>query len=273
MDNEKQIIPISSLIKRSSRSNKTTMINPDHLSAKKYKLIELPMDMARNITYRYDAGSKSIKVREDISRSLQTAKTIINNLQSVLSCEAINVDIKNDNISDLARVGLEINLNSKAGLDKDSSFLNDDYFVGPDYSSPIGGGYKLKVYGLCSRIPLANNTNYKIINEPIDIYDIRDRVGKQKPLVTKILKPVIDITKILEEYGFIQKHPHEEFFINSRYDKSNWNVFYNTNNLKAGYTYSYLLSSMYANNGEKIWLDGDKIWNGNKFIWQKMTTP
>jgi len=270
--NEKQIIPTSTLIKTPTKSNNTTLVNPDDKIIKKYKLIELPMDMARNTAYVYDAGSKNIKVREDVSKSLQTAKIIINKLESVLSCEYINIDINNKNISDLARVGLEINLNSKSGLHKDSSFLNDDYFIGPDYNVPIGSGYKLKVYGLCSRIPRINIKKYKIINQPIQIYNIKDKIGKQKPDIVKIMRPVVDITNILEEHGFTQKLPDEEFFINSNYNKSHWNVFYNIKNLKIGYTYNYLLSSIYDNNNEEVWLSGNKIWSGDKFTWQTLTT-
>lgn len=271
MNQNKQIIPVSSLI-RIQNNSKLDIINPDGVTIKKYKLKEMSMDMAKNVTYRYDAGSKTIHLREDISKSLQTAKNIINSLQCMLSCEKINIFLNNNNISDLARVGLEINLNSKAGLHTDSSYINDDYFIGPDYGMPIGIGYKLKVYGLCNRIPNINNTKYKIINYPITIYNLKDRGNGQKPSVVNIYKPVIDITQILFDHGFIQKPPEEEFFINSNYIKSNWNVFYNINNLKMGYTYSDLLSSLYDNNGEQIWLEGNKIWNGNKFIWQTAKT-
>ena len=263
MEEEKQIIPNIFNI-TSTPPDQTTLSN---FTYKKMELLlkEVNCDSAISVPTKKDQGSAKILLRSDIIPYYYNAKNIINSLESILSCEYIDINI-NNNISKIAKLGLQFNMNLVAGITPLSNYRDDDYYIGPDYSKKYGMGYRLKVYGFCKRFPLQNNTNYKIINEVIDVYDIRDTYLYTKPKIKKIYKPVIDITQILEDNGFKQEIPDNDFFIKSNYFKSNWNVFYNINKIKPGDLYKDLLKYIYGENNVESSKYGNLMWNGSKFI-------
>ena len=91
-------------------------------------------------------------------------------------------------MSQIAKLGLEINLNTDSGLNTKSNLNSDDYYIGPDYSRPYGNGYMLKVYAAVKRKQYDRNLKYKQIDHPIDVYDIKETYGFYPPKIKKIFK-------------------------------------------------------------------------------------
>ena len=210
-------------------------------------------------------GAKTIKIREDIKPDLNAIKQYINNYDIPFTCEKLDLSLDNKKISHLSRVGLEIRLNQYSGLVTNGDYEYNDYYIGPDYSKPNGNFYKLKVYGNVRRnMPFFDK--YPSFTREIDIYDISSTYLKSAPKIKKIFKPLIDISKIFEDYGFLQEEANSEFFYNSDNLKSNWFIFYKPSKIKVGYSYKELLATVYEDNNETIWKEANLFWNGKKFI-------
>ena len=234
-------------------------------SKPKLSLVRVETDLSTNVSLSNKKGTKVIKVREDIAPKIQKIKDYLNNYLCNFSCNYLEVAINNKKISNLARVGLEIQLNNNAGLSLSSNVDFDDYLIGPDYSKPLGAGYKLKVYAVARRNIILSNNLYNAENRLIDIYDIKSTYLKNKPKVIQVFKRVLDLTQIMEDFGFVQILPLQEFFINSDYKRSNWWIFYNPNKIIKGYSYRELLSTVYDENNESIWKEKELFWNGSSF--------
>ncbi len=193
----------------------------------------------------------------------------LNRFEVPFSCKAYNINIDNKYISDLSRVGLEINLNPYGGLTPESKIDKSDYYIGPDLDRPFDRFNKLKVYGYANRILEYLDSKYMPIRQPTSVYNINDTYRKGPPQITKIFKPLIDITKIFEDYGWIQKLPEQDFFQKSDNLKSNWFTFYKPIKINIGSTYREVLSTVYENTNNGIWSLPDRIWDGEKFKWQE----
>lgn len=230
----------------------------------KMLLLEVPTDLTTSYFLGNKRGTKSIKVREDISNDIQNIKSILNFYEIPLSCMPYDINIKNNNLSYFGKVGLEVALNLFATLTQESSINRDDYFVGPDYSKPLGNGYKLKIYGNVRR--KFQHEKYRYEEKIIDIYDIKETYLINKPNIKKIFKPVIDITKIFEDHGFIQKSPMLDFFEKSDNNKSNWNIFYKPSKFIIGYTYRELLDTVYDLKKFPYLEIPNMKWDGHRFI-------
>ncbi len=227
---------------------------------------DFSVDTANGVRRTSEIGSKTIKVREDIIPALQNIKEKLNKYNIALTCQEQNIDLLNENISLLAKVGLEVRLNPFAGLSSQSNLDIDDYFIGPDYSKPIGNGYKLIVYGNVKRNLKYFSEVYIPEKKIIEVYDPKSLNPNGPPTIKKIFKNVINITKIFEDQGFVQVLPKQDFFLYSDLSKSNWNIFQIPSKIIVGYSYKELLSSVYYDKGEAIWKLPDLLWDGNKFI-------
>ena len=229
----------------------------------KMLITNLDTDLASGVIQSNKRGSSSIKVREDILSDLISIKNILNKYNIPLCCEKIDVNIKN-NISLMAKLGLEIKLNPYSAMMGNNNILFDDYFVGPDYLQPIGNGYKLKVYGNVKRNIKYFDERYSVQRETIEVYT--GKFIENIPEIKKILVNYIDLTKIFQDYGFIHADPQQSFFNNSELLSSKWFIFYKPSKFNVGYTYKEALSTIYRNNREHIWNLPDIKWDGERFV-------
>jgi murein DD-endopeptidase MepM/ murein hydrolase activator NlpD len=220
-------------------------------------------DLSSGVIQSNKRGSTSIKIREDILPDLIKIKNILNKYNIPLCCEKIDINIKN-NISLMAKLGLEIKLNPYSAMTGNNNILLDDYFVGPDYLQPIGMGYKLKVYGNVKRNISYFDEFYSIQRSTIDVYT--GKFIENAPEIKKILVNYIDLTKIFEDYGFIHADPQQSFFNNSNLLASKWFIFYKPSKFTIGYTYKEALATIYNKNGEHIWNLPEIKWDGERFI-------
>ncbi len=266
MDNnieEQQVIPLAQINK--NNTNVFGISNGDIGSSNKLLLVDFSVDPLKYSRVSNQSGAKFTKVREDVVTDLKQIKYYLNRFEIPFSCNSFNVSIDNQHISDLARVGLEIHLNPYGGLTSNSKIGKSDYYIGPDMDQPFGYNHKLKVYGYATRMFEYLDLKYPPVKQATSVYDIFDTFGKSAPQITKIFKPLIDITKIFEDYGWIQKSPEQQFFEKSDNLKSNWFVFYKPHKINIGSTYKEILSSVYDNNNSGIWNLPDRVWDGEKF--------
>ena len=232
----------------------------------KMLLVDFDVDKSTGVRSNTSLGANSIKIREDLVPDLKKIKQILNKYNIPLTCESYNVSLTNNFISHLAKVGLEIKLNFNSALTPNSDLEIDDYFIGPDYSFPIGNGYKLIVYGNIKRMVPAAPEDYVESKKIIDVYDARNLNPNGAPKIKKIFKNVLNITKLFERNNFLTVLPKQDLFLYSDLKSSNWNIFQKQPKIVKGYTYKELLETVYYNNNEPIWKQQDLIWDGNKFI-------
>lgn len=247
----KSIVSSRIAINRAGISNAPRMI-----------LTDFETDQIKYSLLKTESGASTIKVREDLVPALRNIKNILNSYDIPLSCNSQNISIDSENISDLARVGLEISLNRNAALTKVKNPDFSDYYVAPH---PVIQN-KLKLYATVYRPITFLNIKYKPFRKPLYVYDIRETYGIKPPSLVRIFKNLLDISQIFEDYGFINTPPHKDFFSYSDNIKSNWFSFYNPLKINIGYTYKELLSTVYDNNGESIWLSQNRSWDGERFI-------
>jgi murein DD-endopeptidase MepM/ murein hydrolase activator NlpD len=242
-------------------SNKSLPVNRP-----KMLLVDFDVDKSTGLRNSYNLGSSKIKIREDLLSDLKQIKLSLNRYNIPFSCNAIDIKLNNNNISLLAKVGLQVNLNINSALTNENDLEMDDYFVGPDYSYPIGNGYKLIVYGNVKKtfeyIGVKNIIEKKII----DVYNPKELSSSGPPKIKKIFKSVINITKLFENAGFKPVFPKQDFFLYSDLQKSNWNIFQKPSKITIGYTYRELLSTVYYEDDNPIWRLPPMKWDGNKFI-------
>jgi len=210
-------------------------------------------------------GTDFILAREDITSDLESIKNYLNFYEIPFSCRFIDISLKNNNLSPLCKVGLEINLNPNAGLVKDSYLEKDEYYIGPNYSKPCGMGYRLNIYGNIKR--KAIHEKYKYEEKILDIYSVNGTYLKNKPNIKKILRPVVDISKMFYDHGFIQAIPSNAFFEKSDTESSKWFVWYKPANINLGDTYRSVLDTVYDLKKYPYLEIPDMIWNGEKFSW------
>jgi murein DD-endopeptidase MepM/ murein hydrolase activator NlpD len=232
---------------------------------KRLLLVDFETDFAKGVTETTKRGSKNIKVREDILMDLKEIKQILNNYGISFTMINQNPSYENNNLTFMAKVGLEIKLNNNAALQKDINNNISDYLVGPDYSKPLGYGYKLKIYAPIKRDVVTFDRRYVPELKTFDIYDISDTYLTGKPRIIKITKKILDLTKIFEDYGFKQIQPKQDFFLKSDVDKSNWFYFFKPNKIIKGYTYKDLLETVYDTNKVKKPFSVELKWDGDKF--------
>lgn len=262
MTQEQQSIPIAQVfISEESNNHANNGYDNSRLS-----LVQFQVDKSTSKVNFSKLGTQSIIVREDLVSDLINIKKVLNEYGIPLSCNYIDIKLNNTYISDTARLGLEININSDSGMTRKSDLYNDDYFIAPDFNRPYGNGHRMRVYGQCRKSNPDPKAVYKQINMPIEVYDIRETYLKSEPKLKKIFKPLIDLTKIFEDHGFIQAPPNKEFIYRSDNINSNWFVFYKPNKIKVGDTYIEHLSKVYRNNKEPIWLNKNLKWDGEKFL-------
>lgn len=258
---EKQSIPTAQIFSLDEKNNHAN----DGRSISYLSLKNMDVDQSTSKVNYSKLGARSILIREDIIGDLLSIKNIVNSYGIPFSCIFLDIKLKNEYISDMARLGLEMHLNHESGMTKKSDLHNDDYFVGPDFNKPYGNGYRLKVYAQCRKSNPDKTVKYKQILEPIHVYDIRQTYGHHQPKLKKIFKPVLDLTNIFEDHGFKQPPPDKEFIWRSNNLNSNWYIFYKPNKINIGDTYTEHLSKLYKNNNEPIWLNKNLKWDGEKF--------
>lgn len=259
---EKQSIITANIIDIESKSNHSN----NNYDNNKLLLTKFMVDESISKVNSTKLGTNSIIIRQDIEKDLLSIKNILNGYGIPFSCEYIDVSINNTHISQMAKLGLEVHLNTNSALTTKSDLWNDDYFVGPDYNNPIGNGYMLKVYGQCRNSNPDKNVKYKQLHYPVEVYDIRTTYGKYSPKIKKIFKPIIDLTHIFHDHGFRQYQPNNEFIYKSNNLESLWFAFYKPLKIKLGDTYLQHLSKIYVNNNEPIWQNKELKWNGERFI-------
>jgi len=228
-------------------------------------IVKFEADLSKNVNVASKRGTKFIKIREDILPDLKKIKDILDTYDARMTMNFIDVSLSN-NTSKFAQVGLEVQLNNNAGLNLESNYDLDDYLIGPDYSVQYGVGYKLKVYATTKRNINVFESKYIFQPSIVDIYDIKSTYLKKQPKIIKVFKRLIDLSKIFEDFGFIQVPPSQDFFIKSDFKKSNWFRFYKPNKLQVGTSYKQMLSTVYKKNNNPIWNSQDMFWDGSKFI-------
>jgi hypothetical protein len=258
--------PIPKAANSLTKTDKKTTPSSDPTGRPKLKIIDYLTDMPNGVKVNRHLGSQKIKVREDIVAALETIKGTLNSYGVPLNCEYIDVRLENNDVSLLARVGLQVNLNFWSALSPDMNINTDDYFVGPDYSKRIGEHYGLKVYGKCNKISTDMDFMTDIIYEPTDIYNVKAVINTGEPSIVKTSLPLIDITRLFEQAGFIHALPKKSFFKFSDVGGSNWHIFQMPSKIVAGYTYRELLSTVYDLDNTSIWNSETKIWNGSRFV-------
>lgn len=250
---------------QNSPSNKSGTNASSPTNRPKLLLVDFNVDQSTGIRTTANVGSKKIKIREDIASDLTKIKEKLNQYNIPLTCNSYDIKLDNDYVTLLGKVGLEIRLNKFSALTAENDLEIDDYFVGPDYNKPLGNGYSLIVYGNVKRNIKYFDEVYTPEKQIIDVYDVKN-TEKGKLKTKKILKNVINMTKMFQNFGFISIPPSQDFFIYGDSDKSNWNVFQKPAKIIVGYSYKELLSTVYYNRGEPIWRLPDLKWDGNKFI-------
>lgn len=260
MASDKQIIIKSKILQNDDNySYKSKNINNNN---EKYSIFDFKVDQPVYNTYAGYKSAESIKIRQDIASDLYAIKNHLNIFGVPLSCHIVIPNLNYSNISDFARVGLEVKLFSEISLQKNSSYENDDYFIGPQN---LNYTKRLNVYGLTRKDSDMEEVKYFPKKDIYNIYEIKHTYGTNKPRIKRIYKSLLNITKIFYDYGFSQPEPEEDFFEKSIPEKSNWNIFIKNINLKIGTPYKQLLETVYERNNNKIWLEPDKYWDGEKF--------
>jgi hypothetical protein len=247
-----------------SNNESTTQSNP--VSRPKMRIIRLAVDYPKSVKDIRLSNWQEIKVREDIYDDLIQIKGILNNFGISFTCEYIDAKIDNKNCTPFGRVGLEVRLNNKAGLQKNSNYKYDDYLIGPDYSNKIGNGYKLKVYGRCTAISDVIGGKYSPIFEQTDIYSVRETINTREPQIVKVQLPLLDISKIFNDFGFINVGARANFFKFSNTEACYWNVWYKPAKIKKGTSYREALETVYEAKDSSISNANNLIWDGEKFI-------
>jgi hypothetical protein len=232
----------------------------------KMKILDVPIDYPKGIKSTRKFNAQYIKAREDIAKDIIQIKEILNTYGIPLLCDFIDTRLDNKKISSLGRVGLQINLNPYAALTVDSNIETDDYFIGPDYTRRVPGGYGLKIYGNCKKVIDLNEIKYKPTKQVIDIYSIKNTYKLDKPEIIKIDRHVIDITQILKDFGFVASDPRLFFFKNSDPLLANWHIFTKPIKIVKGYSYKELLLTVYDRDKSSVWNEPDKFWDGKRFI-------
>lgn len=223
-------------------------------------------DLASSTTLSSKRGDQYILVREDIFEDLIKIKEIFNNFSIPFSCNFIDVNLRNPNISQMAKLGLEIRLNKNLALSRENLLIGkNEFYVGPDYSKPFGNGYRFKVYAVTKKLLNKTNIPYEFKTEIVDLYSIKDTFLKEKPKIEKNLISYLDVTKIFQDYGFKQAEPRQEFFLNSNFESSNWNVFYKPSKIIDGISYKECLQTIYDLTNEPILNSKEAFWDGKRF--------
>ena len=261
---EKQPIPKAKVAQDKKDKKTTPSSNPT--GRPKLKIFDFVTDSANGIKMNSHKGSSKIKAREDIVLYLQQIKGILNAYGIPLICEYLDVRLENKEISLLGRVGLQVNLNRWAALSPDMNINTDDYLVGPDYSKRVGTGHALKVYAKCNKISTDIDYTTEVLYESVDVYNIKQTLNTDEPVINKTTSPLIDVTKLFEDRGFVHALPKQAFFKYSDTLAANWNIFQIPNKIIQGYTYKELLETVYDIDNNLIWLSEDKTWNGSRFI-------
>jgi hypothetical protein len=220
--------------------------NSKPVNRPKLLLIDFPVDLSPSVQNYNQRGSSKIKIREDIRPDLIKIKNILNKYNIPLCCERTEVSL-NNKISLMVKLGLEIKLNPHSAII--NNFLDNDYFIGPDYNVPIGQKFQIKIYGNVKRNIIYFEEKYAVKKELIDVYDSNSKIKK-------IFLSYIDITKIFNDFGFIQ----------SDANINNWFIFFKPSKLVEGLTYKESLLTVYEDNGESIWNLPTIKWNGRSFI-------
>lgn len=183
---EQQTVPAPVVQSKPNQSNATNQSPPTNRP--KMFLKEFVTDKANGVKTTSRIGSKTIKAREDLISDLAFIKEKLNQYNIAFTCENQDISIINNNISLLAKVGLEIRLNPYAGLSEESNLDTDDYFIGPDYSKPIGNGYKLIVYANVRRAIKYFDELYVPEKKIIEAYDPKQLKSNGPPTIKKSLK-------------------------------------------------------------------------------------
>lgn len=260
--NEQQETPRAA--ETTSQTNNNTAVGGSKPANRPFLLLKkIETDLSNSVTLNNKRGSRYILAREDIYNDLIQIKSILNNFNIPFSCDFLDINLNNENLSTFGRLGLEIRLNNNLAISNTQIIVNkNEFFVGPNYSKPVGNGYELNVYGVVNKTFNTTQLKYEFKSEVLDVYNIKNNFGKP-PKIEKILKNYLNITKIFEDYGFVHVLPRQDFFANSSPESSNWNIFYKPSKLIKGLSYKEALGSVYEiKNNTSI---ANLIWDGKRF--------
>jgi len=228
-------------------------------------LMNFTPDLSSSSLNYANRGSRDIRLREDIISDIQSIKNILNYYDIPLSLIGQDINLRNKFISKFAMVGLEVALNKFCGLNEYLDLEKDDYYTGPDQSYLKNDKFKLKIYGNVRKKIIKEHEKYKIINKPVEVYDLKETLNKSEPKIVKIFKPIIDITEIFENHGFIDVKPQKDFFTNSIIKESYWNLFYKPSKIMIGDTYRSVLLTVHKETNDPIWRFSNLKWDGEDF--------
>lgn len=233
-----------------------------------FQFIKVEVDFAKKIKSNLQLGSKYVFIREDLHTPLLEIKKILNDFGTSLTLNGVEFNTETKNISYLQRVGMQINLNKYAGLNIDGNIDTDEYLISQDKETFSNDFYKFNVWARVYSTLDEHESGISVYDGELEVIDITKTYQKNaKPELKMTRGRFINLTEIFKKYGFYGVYGNPSFYLKSDTSKSNWWIFENHNGLiKNKTTYGDLLSKTYKNNGEQIWLEAKKIWNGEKFI-------
>ena len=231
----------------------------------KIKFINFVPDLSVALTSKFENGAKNIKLREDIFQYLTEIKTIFNKFGVPLVMQFTEHSVNSANIYDA--IGSDIRLNLQSGLNKNNNPQFNDYFISPISEKYLNGLQKFNIYAKV-RTELRQELDFKAETKDLEIYTVNNTYNKLPPQTIKQFGTYINLTKILEYYGFYHIEPSYEFYKFSLSEKLNWNVIrYSNKYIKGVTTLEEALLLVYEKDNSKIWTQANKkLWDGNKFI-------
>lgn len=228
----------------------------------KMKLVEVDIDFSNAANATFKMGASSILVREDLYSDILEIKNILNTHGIPFSCERIYPSLTDVNLTLFGKVGLEIRFNKHSTLQPGLNELAYDYYIGPDNSNKE---YSV-VYGLVKKNAIDDSNKYIETPGLKEVYNIRGVYKTKPPNVEKINKPLLNITKIMKDYGFLPVPQGIDFKKYSKVEDSNWFIFYKPARIEVGTTYFDVLKTIYDRKEEQIWYDKNYIWDGKRFV-------
>lgn len=233
----------------------------------KLKLLRFKTDFSTGARTLLGRGSPDVLLREDVNEQLLKIKKTLNkfNVNLTLDSRPISLDLPNSNILEIS--GLQITLNEHSGLHPDGNTMTDTYLVSFLNKNGVKVFNNLNIWAKIN-VGFEEFEGLKAYKGKLSALNIRDTYKKKiKPLEIEMYGSFINISELFSMYGFMNTPPGYQFTRNSDYKFSNWNKFYYIKTLDKGITTAReVLETVYYNDGESVWNETDKIWNGESFV-------
>jgi murein DD-endopeptidase MepM/ murein hydrolase activator NlpD len=233
----------------------------------KLKLLRFKPDFSTSARTLLARGSPDVLLREDVNEELLKIKKTLNKFNINLSLESrpISLSLPNSNILEMS--GMQVNLNSYSALHPDGNTGTDTYLVSFLNKNGIKVFNNLNIWAKVN-VGFDEYDGLKVYKGKLTVLNIKETYKKRaKPVEIETYGSFINLSDLFSMYGFINAPPSYQFIKNSDYKFSNWNSFYYIKTLNKGITTAReVLETVYYNDGEPIWNNTDKVWNGEAFV-------